>query len=49
MSNYLLFLILMTLCLGGVPLDGRVKQILYVVFALLGVLAFLGSGFIPVK
>ena len=49
MTNYLLCLILLTLCLGGVPLDGRVKQILYVVLALLGLFVLFGGSSITVR
>lgn len=46
MSDYFLLLILLTLCLGGVPLDAKIKQILYIVLAVLGIVAFVGGGIV---
>lgn len=49
MTNYLLCLILLTLCLGGVPLDGKVKQILYIVLALLGLFVLFGGTSVAIR
>ena len=49
MSDYLLFLILLAICLGGISFDGRVKQIVYIILAVLGVLAFFGGSMIQVR
>ncbi len=45
MTDYLLALILFTLCLGGVPLDPKIKTILYIVLAFIGALIALGGNF----
>ncbi len=49
MSDYLLFLILLAICLGGISFDGRAKQIVYIVLAILGILAFFGGSMLQVR
>jgi len=46
MTNYLLALILLALCLGGVPLDAKVKQVIYVALAIVGIFIAL-TGAVP--
>ncbi len=43
MTDYLLFLILLTLCLAGVPLEAKIKQICYIGLAVLGFLGYFGG------
>lgn len=43
MTDYLLAAIIFVLCLGGIPLDGRVKSVIYVVMGLASLLYLLSS------